>query len=214
MNNSAEKFWNLTANNYDKIEGRLELIYYKIYSNLIRQVKQDDIVLDFACGTGTSSILISEKVKKIDAIDISSKMLENARLKAQEKKFKNIDFIQTDIYDKRFDEKSYDIIIAIGILHLLIDNQETVNRIKELLKPGGLFISSTPCLAEKMIFSYKLKFLPVYFISKLRLLPQILRRYTCADLEKLITSADFQIIESEKIYDKMTAYFIVSKKNK
>jgi len=212
MTKSVEKFWNLTANNYDKIESQLELIYNKIFSNLLRQVKQDDIVLDFACGTGTASILISERVKKIEAIDISGKMLKNARLKAKEKGFKNIDFIQTDIYDKRFDKESYDIILAIGILHLLTDNQETVTRIKELLKPGGLFISSTPCLAEKMIFSYKLKFLPAYFISKLRLLPQILRRYTSADLEKLITSADFQLIESEKIFDKMTAYFAVSKK--
>lgn len=214
MNNRAEKFWNLAAKSYDKIEGRLELIYNKIYSNLKRQVGQDDIVLDFACGTGTSSILISDKVKKIDAIDISSKMLENARLKAQERDIKNIEFIHADIYDKRFDENSYDIIIAIGILHLLIDNHQTVDRIYELLKPGGLFISSTPCLAEKMIFSYRLQILPVYFISKLRLLPQVLRKYTIVDLEKLITSADFEIIESERIYSKMSAYYVVSKKNK
>jgi len=65
MTKSVEKFWNLTANNYDKIESQLELIYNKIFSNLLRQVKQDDIVLDFACGTGTASILISERVKKI-----------------------------------------------------------------------------------------------------------------------------------------------------
>jgi ubiquinone/menaquinone biosynthesis C-methylase UbiE len=87
MNKTADSFWNLTANGYDKIESRLEHIYTKIYSNLKRHVRQDDIVLDFACGTGTSSIQIADKVKKIDAIDISSKMLEIAKTKAEKNNF-------------------------------------------------------------------------------------------------------------------------------
>jgi 2-polyprenyl-3-methyl-5-hydroxy-6-metoxy-1,4-benzoquinol methylase len=39
--------------------------------------------------------------------------------------------------------------------NLLEDNQQVMQRITELLKPGGLFISTTPCLKEKLAFSNK-----------------------------------------------------------
>jgi 2-polyprenyl-3-methyl-5-hydroxy-6-metoxy-1,4-benzoquinol methylase len=41
------------------------------------------------------------------------------------------------------------VILAFHVLHLLEDTQEVVQRMHELLKPGGLFVSATACMGEK-----------------------------------------------------------------
>ena len=44
---------------------------------------------------------------------------------------------------------TFDGILAFYILHLLEDSQMVIQRINELLKPGGLIISVTPCMGKK-----------------------------------------------------------------
>lgn len=208
----AEKFWDMIANSLDKTEKRLELIYTKILKNTKKYLNSSDIVLDYGCGTGTFSIEIADKVKEIHAIDISSKMLEVAKRKAGERKIENLDFIHATLFDERFTRESYDAILAFGILHLLEDNQLAIQRITELLKPGGLFISSTPCLAEKMTFLTKLQFYPVFILIKIGLIPGIMKRFKISELKNLIAAGKIQLIETEKIFHKLTAYYIVAKK--
>jgi 2-polyprenyl-3-methyl-5-hydroxy-6-metoxy-1,4-benzoquinol methylase len=209
----SEKLWDFLANKYDKTEQNLEHIFIKIHENTKKFILPNDIVLDYACGTGTLSVDIANHVKEIHAVDISSKMLEIARSKADERKIKNINFVKAVISDGQFKQESYDVILAFGLLHLLEDCQQVIKRIYDLLKPGGLFISSTPCLGEKMTFVTKLKFYPPLLISKTGLIPQHLTRFKISELDELIGKENFQIIETEKIFYKLTAYFMVAKKN-
>jgi 2-polyprenyl-3-methyl-5-hydroxy-6-metoxy-1,4-benzoquinol methylase len=64
----------------------------------------------------------------------------------------NVDFAQTNLFDERYTKESFDVILAFNILHFLEDHRQALQRITELLKPGGLCISLTPCLREKMAF--------------------------------------------------------------
>ena len=43
-------------------------------------------------------------------------------------------------------------VLALNLLHLLPDRPAALAKIHRLLKPGGLFISSTACLADRMWF--------------------------------------------------------------
>jgi 2-polyprenyl-3-methyl-5-hydroxy-6-metoxy-1,4-benzoquinol methylase len=210
--NKAEKFWDMVANSLDKTEKRLEPIYLKLIENTKNHLHVSDIVMDYGCGTGTISVEIADKVKKIHAIDISSKMLEIAKRKAVERKIENLDFIQATLFDERFTRESYDVILAFGILHLLENNQLIIQRITELLKPGGLFISSTPCLAEKMTFLTKLQFYPVFLLVKIGLISGIMKRFKISELNNLVATENIQLIETESIFHKLTAYYIVAKK--
>jgi 2-polyprenyl-3-methyl-5-hydroxy-6-metoxy-1,4-benzoquinol methylase len=206
-----EKFWDMLANNLDKTEKRLEQIYIKVLQNTKKHLNVSDIVLDYACGTGLICNVIADKVKKIYAIDISSKMLAAAKRKAIEHKIENIDFIQTTIFDERYKKESFDVILAFGILHLLEDDTEIVLRITELLKPGGLFISSTPCLGEKMTLLTKFQFYPVFLLSKFGLIPTM-KMYKVPELRDIIGSGNLQIIETEILFNRLSAYFAVAKK--
>jgi 2-polyprenyl-3-methyl-5-hydroxy-6-metoxy-1,4-benzoquinol methylase len=49
-------------------------------------------------------------------------------------------------------EGSFDMVLALNLMHLLPDRAAALAKIHRLLKPGGIFISSTVCLADRMWF--------------------------------------------------------------
>ncbi|MBQ0740836.1 hypothetical protein J9332_41845, partial [Aquimarina celericrescens] len=78
-----------------------------------------------------------------------------------------------------------------------------MNRIHELLKPGGLFISVTPCLGKRSLTGISLS-----FFSKIGLIPS-LKTYNISELEGSITHMGFKIIESESLQKRGQQNFIV-----
>lgn len=209
----SEKFWNLVASKYDKSMKHLEPLYLKIISNIRQYLNKSDTVMDYGCGTGAISIEIANQVKRVHAIDISNKMLDIAKRKADEQGIDNVEFIQSTIFDERFKKESFDLILAIGLLHLLKENKRSIERVTELLKPGGLFISSTPCMAERTDFLTKLRFYPVFLLTKLRLIPGFMNRLKIVDLTEIVSNQNIQIIEREEIFHTLTACYIVAEKH-
>ncbi|MCG3221783.1 MAG: class I SAM-dependent methyltransferase, partial [Candidatus Heimdallarchaeota archaeon] len=205
--NKSEKFWDRTAKEYETKEIKWEKIFNKAVENTKKYLSSNDVLLDYACGAGVITAQIASCVKETHAIDISSKLLDVAKRMANERKIENISFVKTTIFDERYQKESFDVITAFNILHLLEDSKEIIQRINELLKPGGLFISETPCLGEKK--SLLGTFLSL--LSKLRIVPY-LNRLKFSELEDLLAERKFQIIETEDLQQKQTNYFIVAKK--
>ena len=83
-----------------------------------------------------------------------------------------------------------------------------LKRINELLKPGGLIISSTPCLGEKKTLLTSLLLL----LTKIKIIPHV-NFYKTSEFESSIANANFQIIESADKFQGSYSYFIVAKKN-
>jgi len=148
-----------------------------------------------------------DKVKKIHGIDISPKMIDAAKRKASENKIENINFIQSTIFDERFNKESFDVIIGFNILHLLQDLPAVIHRINTLLKPGGLFISVTPCLGQKKSFLST----SLAFLNKIKIVPKI-NFFKISDIEDLISHGHFQIVEMETLSDAIPNQCIVAKK--
>ncbi|GLR71230.1 class I SAM-dependent methyltransferase [Agaribacter marinus] len=210
--NKSEGFWDSASKNYDKTEERFEYIHSKSRENTKKFLKSSDIVLDYGCGTGTAACQFSNQVKEIHAIDISSKMIEIAKGKASAAKVENIQFEQSDIFDSKYSKESYDVIMAFNMLHTVPSPQNVMQRINELLKPDGLFISVTPCLRQRMSFLVRLQIQLVRVLCKLGLIPIPIRRITSADVDDLLKAGRFQSIASEEIYKDASSYFVVAKK--
>ena len=208
----AEDFWDGASKNYDKTEERFEYIHSRSRENTKRFLKDSDTVLDYGCGTGTAACQFSSQVKEVHAIDISSKMIEIAREKAEATKVENVRFEQSDIFDSKYSNESYDVILAFNMLHTVPSPQDVMLRINELLKPDGLFISVTPCLRQRMSFLVNLQIQLVRVLCKLGLIPIPIRRITSSEVEDLLETGGFQSIESEEIYKDASSYFVVAKK--
>ncbi|MGS2760640.1 class I SAM-dependent methyltransferase [Sinomicrobium sp. M5D2P9] len=202
----AEKFWDRAASSYDREEKKDKETYLQITEKLKGCLKPTDIILDFGCATGIISNEIASSVKKVHAIDISSKMIINAKAKAEARKIHNIEYTKATIFDKGLKTGTFDVVLASYILHLVEDTQIVVQRIKELLKPGGLIISVTPCMGEKPVLSGCLSML-----GRMGFVPRI-KSFEVTDLQGLLTAEGFEILKNEKLPKTSDQYFIVVRK--
>ena len=203
----TEKFWDKLANKFDKRAKYFEQTYIKIMNNTKKYLNISDIVLDYGCATGTVAIEIADNVKEVYGIDISSKMIDAAKRKASERKIKNVGFAQSTIFDEKLKRESFDVIIAFNVLHLLEDTQKAIQRINELLKTGGLIISSTPCMEEKKTFLGIL----IILLIRIGIIPHM-KFFKISVLEGLIVNRNFQIVETEIIHGPQLNHFIIAKK--
>lgn len=187
MDQSA-KFWDKIAEGYSKKPVADEESYQKKLQVTREYFRPDMEVLEIGCGTGSTAISHAPYVKHIEAIDISSKMINIARGKAQAKNIENVTFEPSAIDELSVADESLDAVLALSILHLVENRDEVIARIHSMLKPGGLFISSTACLEGAM----KLIKLVEPLGKFLGFMPTV-KAFSTKELAKSISSAGFKI---------------------
>jgi len=168
--------------------------------------------MDYGCGTGTASCEFSSQVKEIQGIDISSEMIRIAKEKAVVSKIDNVHFEKADLFEDKFQNESFDVILAFNMLHTVPNPQNVVYRINDLLKPDGIFISVTPCLGQKMSFLVNLQIQLVRILCKFGVIPIPIRRIKSSDIDILLAKGEFEAIESEEIFKGASSYFVAAKK--
>jgi ubiquinone/menaquinone biosynthesis C-methylase UbiE len=78
-----------------------------------------------------------------------------AQGKAEAEHIDNVTFEQATIEDLDIPDQSLDAVLGLSILHLLKDKEAARNgpaiaRVYQMLKPGGIFVTSTACLGDTM----------------------------------------------------------------
>lgn len=202
----SHKFWDRIAARYAKRPIADEASYQKKLRVTRDYFRPDMNVLELGCGTGSTAIAHSPFVRHITAVDVSSRMLEIAQKKADAEGVSNVSFEQSTIDAFTAEPASYDAVLALSILHLLDNRDEVIERVQTLLKPGGVFVSSTACLGDTMRF---LKYVAPSG-TLLGLLP-VLRVFTTDELVESIVRSGFSI-DYQWQPDKGKAAFIVAKK--
>jgi ubiquinone/menaquinone biosynthesis C-methylase UbiE len=144
------RFWDKHAKGYAKRPVADEAAYQQKLKVTQTYLKPHMEVLEFACGTGTTALIHAPFVKHILATDISGGMLEIARAKAAAEGVENVTFQQGSIEELDAPDASFDVVMGHSILHLLEDRQAVIQKVHRLLKPGGIFVTSTACLSGKM----------------------------------------------------------------
>ncbi|MCT4620156.1 MAG: class I SAM-dependent methyltransferase [Marinisporobacter sp.] len=196
------------SKNYDsQVNSKYAQTYDKTVRITKKYLKHTDVVLDYACGTGITTIELSEDVKKVCAIDISEDMISIARNKSKKNGISNIEFDVADIYNEKLKKNSFDVIMAFNILYFIKDIDKVLNRINELLKPNGIFISATDCLGQKKTFITVIQSL----LSKIGAIPYI-RKFKISELREIIEVGKFSIMETHNLYDYPPNYYIVARK--
>ncbi|MFZ5424775.1 MAG: class I SAM-dependent methyltransferase [Patescibacteria group bacterium] len=150
------------------IEPDFKSIYdFPVYNNILvedlhlikKLFPQGSNILDFGCGRGTISYLLSNSGYNVTGIDIGyedlgseftsyvfskekQKPLWDITAKASKK---NINFEFYAGLDMTLEDNSFDAVVAYAVLEHVADLSLTLNELHRVLKPGGpLFISRTP----------------------------------------------------------------------
>ncbi|WP_369960272.1 class I SAM-dependent methyltransferase [Pseudomonas benzenivorans] len=144
----AKEFWDKSAPRYAKSPVRDEANYQKKLAITQDYFRPDWSVLEFGCGTGSTAIVHAPHVQHIVATDISGNMLDIAARKARAAGVENISFQQGTLDSLELEAQSFDAVLGLNVLHLLDDVDGALSRVHGVLKPEGIFVSSTALVGE------------------------------------------------------------------
>lgn len=104
-------------------------------------LKGDEKILDFGCGDGKLSALLSRLVTygEVTGLEISSEMLRFARCKFPAESYNNLSFCET-----LPENKSYDVICSFSVFHLVPNPLEILSQLRQKLTDGGRLLLTTP----------------------------------------------------------------------
>jgi len=112
------------------------------FSALVATINIDGLrVLDFGCGTGALTELISPSVRKIVAIDPSSDMIKHLNNKALNNVVSVADYLSEDLISHQPELiEQFDLIVASSVCSFLPDYETTLSLLASLLKEQGSFV--------------------------------------------------------------------------
>ena len=196
---SASMFWDDRAQKYDEEIRRHDPLYARTINSTRSLLSDSDVVLDFGCGSGEMGLDIASDVQRVHGIDVSGKMIDLANQKVRDRKVGNADFSHVDAFDQRLVENSFSAVTAFNIFHLVDDIPGVLARLHDLLQPGGLLVSQTPCLGERNWLVRSL----IGLAQRLGFAPPI-HSLTFTELESLVACSGLEILENE-IWDERDA---------
>lgn len=151
MRNQSQKnvqLWDFYAPFYGRIVGDSQ-VHRQMFVDTVAalELKTGDRLLDAGCGCGDLEKVIfakSAKLKlKIEAVDVSSKMLKRARKRFADKN--NPRFSQTDLDQPLpFPAKHFNNIVSVSVLFSLPRVSATLKEFQRLLKKGGFLVLVEP----------------------------------------------------------------------
>ena len=187
------RFWDRTARKYAQDPIADLAGYERTLEATAQRLQPDHRVLELGCGTGSTALRLAPGVSHYLATDISGEMIAIAREKAEAAGLKTLSFEVASPEAAPWPDAHYDIVLAFNLLHLLADRRAALRSVHRVLKPGGLFISKTPCLKEMSPWlRAALVVLPL--MQALGKAPQV-TALNAADLEADLTAAGFEILE-------------------
>lgn len=163
-------------------------------------VKNNLVVLDLGVGTGQSIRTFRNKNCKIYVVDISAAMLKITKQKYPEAKTFKYD-ISDELAGLYFKRKSFDIIIAVGVLEFIKDIRRIIKDTYQLLRTNGYFIFTY----ELLLPNHKLQRLKVqhnaegYIKNPPNIMKFRLYRRTKKEINEILKNVGYQIIKHFRI---------------
>lgn len=142
----------------------------------------------------TTKAAASRKSVFWDRIASFAGMVDIARAKLASRHVAQLSFAVADADATDFGLEAYDAVLAFNLLHLVDDLDRALAVAVRSLKPGGLFISKTPCMSEMNPLVPRLVLPLMRAIGKA---PHVLC-FDAARLQAAITAQGFEILSVER----------------
>jgi SAM-dependent methyltransferase len=140
-------FWDFCAPFYDRAEQANKAAYGAML-RLVRELTPPGAsVFEAAAGTGAISLALADKAASVECTDLSKRMLQVARKKADRQHITNITFDTRSIFDLGGPDGSYDVVIAAQVLHLLDTPDKAAAELRRICR--GVVIAPV-CLLKNL----------------------------------------------------------------
>ena len=146
------RFWNRIAPRYSRAAIGNQEAYQKKLEMTRACFTAQATVLEVGCGTGSTALLHAPYVKSVLATDFAEGMIGIARERAAEAGVDNVRFEVAALESLADRDERFDVVLALNVLHLVVDLDAALASIVSLLKPGGALVASTACIGDSMPF--------------------------------------------------------------
>lgn len=118
-------------------------------------LKPGDTVLDFGCGPGSYTFILSKIVGpqgKVVALDIHPLAIKHVENMVSRRGIQNVVTVQSDC-DTGLDDNSVDVILLFDIFHMFHDPNRILRELYRVLKDEGVLSFNDPNMNEQNIIS-------------------------------------------------------------
>jgi ubiquinone/menaquinone biosynthesis C-methylase UbiE len=111
------------------------------YTQALKYIKDRDICLDAACGSGYGTAMLADKAKEVTGLEIDDEALDYAR---EHYNANNIVYKKADL-TKPLDlpDNYFDAVISIETLEHITEHDTILREFRRVLKAGGVLVVST-----------------------------------------------------------------------
>jgi ubiquinone/menaquinone biosynthesis C-methylase UbiE len=190
---SDTRFWDRTSRKYARSPIKDVAGYERTLARVRENLRPDANVLELGCGTGTTALRLAGSVRSYLATDISGGMIAIAQDKLNATPVPGLAFRAATAEALAKDKSRFDVVLGFSYLHLVRDVPGTLRSIHALLKPGGLFISKTPCVGEMNALIR----LAIPAMRAIGLAPHV-SAFDSVALEQLIKDGGFDVLVREE----------------
>jgi ArsR family transcriptional regulator len=130
---------------FDSVAGRLGKDYvpgksWKGLAEVLLRLMPPVVVADLGAGEGSSALLLSQRAKRVIAVDSSAKMIEVGREQARRHGVKNIDYRLGDMEEVPIDCGEVELVFFSQSLHHALHPERALAEAARILVPGGRIV--------------------------------------------------------------------------
>lgn len=140
-------YWDRHAKNYDRSMSLLGGPIPRMVGLVGAATAGLERVLEVAAGTGLVTT-IAAGAREVIATDYAAAMVTSLQRRVRNAGVTNVLCERADLYALRFEDGSFDAVVATNVLHLVPDLPRGLAALRRVLKPGGRLIVPTFCHDE------------------------------------------------------------------
>ena len=109
----------------------------------------EDTTLDVATGTGFTALGFAPHVHSVVGLDVSTGMLQQARIHQQEKGLANITWQEGAAEALPFSDATFSLVTCRVAPHHFLSIPQFLSEVKRVLRPGGRFLLADTCVPNR-----------------------------------------------------------------
>jgi SAM-dependent methyltransferase len=150
----------------------------------LAELSGEDTVLDVACGTGMVACAFAQVAGQVSGIDLTSAMLEQAKLLARQQNLMNLAWFQGDIETLPFSDNGFSVVLSRYAFHHFLNPGSVIREMSRVCRPGGKIMIIDAILPPEKVDPYN-------HFEKL-LDPSHNRALTMEEMQRFVENAGLQ----------------------
>jgi ubiquinone/menaquinone biosynthesis C-methylase UbiE len=136
---------------FTQLPGHLDSIQMLIE---LSKVSGEDNVLDVACGPGMVACEFAKVARQVRGIDITEKMIEQAKKRQQEMKLSNVSWDIGTVLPLPYDSASFSTVVTRYSFHHFLDPKAVLNEMVRVCKKDGIVLIADAALPADKVNAY------------------------------------------------------------